>query len=137
MCDRCKRRSNKQTHRRDVSRQRGKELFLDPEDEIAPGSIQPVVLTNRDGERQIERMRWGFKLSDRLLFNARSEETSAAKFWSERFRTKRCIVPADAFFEWVKAPKGAKPKYEFTVRGREPFGMAAFWSAWKNPKTEA
>jgi putative SOS response-associated peptidase YedK len=81
-------------------------------------------------------MRWGFKLRDRLLFNARSEGIDAAQFWSERFKTGWCIVPADAFFEWVKAAEGLKPKYGFAVPGREPFGMAGVWSVWKNPKTD-
>ncbi len=141
-------------------------LYLQPEDDIAPGSIQPVVSLDRDGERHIELMRWGFKLPDRLLFNARSEGIESAKFWKEPFSKRRCIVPADAFFEWQKAgiagspqaagqplpgndslpagsrpgeqPKaGKKPKFEFTVPGRRPFGMAGLWSPWKNPKTDA
>ncbi len=137
MCGRYKRRSDKQRIAEMFQVRVGlEELYLDPEDDIGPGSVQPVVLTNDEGERQIEIMRWGFKLPDRLLFNARSEGIDAAKFWGERFRTGRCIVPADAFFEWVKAAKGPKPKYEFAVRDREPFGMAGLWSSWKNPKTD-
>lgn len=81
-------------------------------------------------------MRWGFKLPDRLLFNARAEGIETAKFWKDSFQDRRCIVPADGFFEWVKATKCSKRKYEFTVPGREPFGMAGLWSIWKNPKTE-
>jgi putative SOS response-associated peptidase YedK len=138
MCGRFRRKSDKQRIAEVFQASIGlDDLCLGPEDDIAPGSVQPVVLTNDDGERQIEMMRWGFKLPDRLLFNARSEGIDMSKFWGERFRTKRCIVPADAFFEWVKVQKGAKPKYEFAVPGREPFGMAGLWSAWKNPKTEA
>ncbi len=138
MCGRYKRRSDKQRIAEMFQVSVGLEqLYLDPEDDIAPGSVQPVVLTNDEGERQIEIMRWGFKLPDRLLFNARSEGIDAAKFWSERFKTGRCIVPADTFFEWVKVQNGGKPKYEFTVPDREPFGMAGVWSVWKNPKNEA
>lgn len=138
MCGRYRRRSDKQRIAEMFQASVGlEELYLGPEDDIAPGSVQPVVLANDDGERQIEKMRWGFKLPDRLLFNARSEGIEAAKFWSERFKTGRCIVPADTFFEWVKTQKGAKPKYEFSVPGREPFGMAGVWSVWKNPKTDA
>jgi len=77
-------------------------LYLQPDDDIAPGSIQPVVSLDRDGERHIELMRWGFKLPERLLFNARSEGIESAKFWKEPFSKRRCIVPADAFFEWQK-----------------------------------
>jgi putative SOS response-associated peptidase YedK len=138
MCGRFRRRSDKKRISKVFQATIGlDDLELIPEEDIAPGSVQPVVLANAEGERQIEKMRWGFKLPDRLLFNARSEGIDKAKFWGERFRTKRCIIPADAFFEWVKVQKGAKPKYEFAVPGREPFGMAGVWSAWKNPKTEA
>ena len=148
-------------------------LYLQPEDDIAPGSIRPVVSLDREGERRIELMRWGFALPDRLLFNARSEGIESAKFWKEPFGKRRCIVPADAFFEWQKAQTdkqsessrqpetaersepgdptglsgrsaldgrsktGKKLKFEFTVRGRRPFGMAGLWSPWKNPKTDA
>lgn len=113
------------------------DLYLEPEEDIAPGSIQPVVYGNDRGERQIGMMRWGFKLPDRLLFNARSEGIESAGFWKDSFVRRRCIVPADAIFEWQHAPKGAKkPKYEIVVPGREPFGMAGVWKLWKNPKTD-
>jgi len=138
MCGRYRRRSDKQRIAEMFQVSVGlEELYPGAEDDIAPGSVQPVILLNEEGERQIEMMRWGFKLPGRLLFNARSEGIDTAKFWGERFRTKRCIVPADTFYEWVKVQKRAKPKYEFAVPGREPFGMAGLWSLWKNPKTEA
>jgi putative SOS response-associated peptidase YedK len=137
MCGRYRRRSDKQRIAEKFQVSVGlEELYLGPEDDIAPGSVQPVIRTTEAGERQIEMMRWGFKLPDRPLFNARSEGIETARFWAERFRAQRCIVPADAFFEWVKVQKGAKPKYEFSVPAREPFGMAGVWSIWKNPRTE-
>ena len=73
MCGRYKRRSDKQRIAEAFHVSIGlDELNLHPEEDIAPGSVQPVIFEN-DGERQIEMMRWGFKLPDRLLFNARSE----------------------------------------------------------------
>lgn len=112
------------------------ELYLETEEDAAPGSMQPVVHVDHEGERQIELMRWGFKLPDRLLFNARSEGIEAANFWKESFNRRRCIVPADSFYEWEKAARSSKkPKFEFTVSGRKPFGIAGLWSVWKNPKT--
>ena len=81
--------------------------------------MQPVVSINADGERQLELMRWGFKLPDRLLFNARSEGIETSKFWKDAFLKGRVIVPADAIFEWKEMPKGQKkPKYEITSPGR-------------------
>ena len=105
-------------------------------DDLRPQSVQPVIFTNEAGERQIEMMRWGFKLPDRLLFNARSEGITQASFWKDAFLTGRAIAPGDAIFEWKKMPAGdKKPKYEITIPGQEPFGMAAVWKLWKNPKT--
>jgi len=136
MCGRYKRRSDKQRIAEAFHVSVGlEELYLDPEDDIAPQSFQPVIHLNEDGERQIELMRWAFKLPDRLLFNARSEGIEEANFWRESFIERRCIVPGDAIFEWQDVKKGKKPKYEFMLPGKEPFGMAAVWKLWKHPKT--
>jgi putative SOS response-associated peptidase YedK len=99
--------------------------------------MQPVIHRNENGERRIEMMRWGFKLPDRLLFNARSEGITHANFWKDAFIHGRAIVPGDAVFEWKKMPEGKKkPKYEITIPGQEPFGMAGVLKRWKNPKSD-
>jgi putative SOS response-associated peptidase YedK len=136
MCGRYRRRSDKQKIANAFQVEADlDELDLGPEDDISPGSVQPVILLNEHGERVVEQMRWGFKLPDRLLFVARSEEIVEKPFWKDRFAQRRVIVPADSFFDWKKVDKGPKPKYEFSVPGHEPFGMAGVWSPWKNPKT--
>jgi putative SOS response-associated peptidase YedK len=56
-------------------------------------------------------------------------------FAKKSFSLRRCIVPADSFLEWQKTQQGKKPKFEFTVRGGKPFGMAGLWAPWKHPKT--
>jgi putative SOS response-associated peptidase YedK len=135
MCGRYRRRSDKQRIAEAFEVGIGlDELYLDTQDDIAPGSTQPVVIENPEGERQIEMMRWGFKLPDRFLFNARSEGVQTSRFWKESFRQRRCLVPADSFYEWRKVKSGKKPKYEFEIVGRQPFGMAGIWAPWKNPK---
>ena len=101
-----------------------------------PQSMQPIIYTNEADQREVDMMRWGFKLPDRLLFNARSEGIATANFWKDAFLTGRAIAPGDAIFEWKKTPAGEKkPKCEITIPGQEPFGMAAVWKLWKNPKT--
>jgi putative SOS response-associated peptidase YedK len=137
MCGRFRRKSDKQRIADAFDLTAGvEELDLAPEDDIAPGSMQPVVSADAHGERRLELMRWGFELPDRLLFNARREGIETSTFWKDAFFQGRVIVPADAIFEWKEMPKGRKkPKYEFTVPGREPFGMAGLWKFWKNPKT--
>src|ERR1700739_5126637 len=130
MCGRYRRRSDKQRIAEAFEVGTGlEELYLEPDDDIAPGSMQPVVLKNQSGEREIELMRLGFKTPDRLLFNARSEGITTANFWKDSFNKRRCIVPADSFYEWQKVRSGKKPKFEFMVPGREPFGMAGVWSS--------
>jgi len=137
MCGRYRRKSDKQ----EIAEAFRVSVGLDgldflAEDDIAPGSMQPVVSLNSDGQRQLELMRWGFKLPERLLFNARSEGIESSNFWKEAFLEGRVIVPADSIFEWKEMPKGQKkPKYEFTVLGEEPFGMAGVSKLWKNSKT--
>jgi putative SOS response-associated peptidase YedK len=136
MCGRYRRRSDKQriVEAFDVGASL-EDIYFEPEDDVAPGSMQPVVLFNESGERTIELMRWGFKLPDRLLFNARSEGIEQAPFWKEAFLERRCIVPADAIFEWQTGASGKKVKYEIAIPGRRPFGMAGAWKRWLNPKT--
>ncbi len=138
MCGRFRRRSDKQKIAETFEVTAGiEETDFEPGDDFSPQSFQPVIYQNADGERQIELMRWAFKLPDRLLFNARSEEIEQSKFWKDAFLKGRVIVPGDAIFEWKEMPKGQKkPKYEFTIPGQEPFGMAGVWKLWKNPKTD-
>ena len=140
MCGRYKRKSDKQRIAEVFNVQVGlDDLPYEEGDDLSPQSLQPVILTNEAGERQIELMRWAFKLPDRPrpLFNARSEGIEHAKFWKDAFLKGRCIVPGDAIYEWQEVEKGKKkPKYEFVIPGQEPFGMAAVWKVWKNPKTD-
>ena len=84
MCGRYKRRSDKQKIAEAFSVNAGlDETFFEPGDDFSPQSIQPVIHLNEDGDRQIEMMRWSFKLPDRPrpLFNARSEGIERAAFW--------------------------------------------------------
>lgn len=136
MCGRYRRRSTKEKLAELFQVEHGlEELEIEPEDDIAPGSIQPVVYLNFEGERCIAPMRWGFKLPDRFLFNTRSEGVEHSRFWQEAFRERRCLVPADSFFEWTHSSPRAKTKFEFVVRDGAPFGMAGVWSPWQNPRT--
>jgi putative SOS response-associated peptidase YedK len=138
MCGRYRRRSDKQRIAEAFEVGMGLEdLYLEPDEDAAPGSVQPVVLLNEAGEREIALMNWGFKLPDRLLFNARSEGIERAAFWKESFLERRCVVPADAIFEWQAVPGAKKkPKYEIAMHGRSIFGMAGVWKLWSNPKTK-
>lgn len=139
MCGRYRRRSDKQRIAKTFSVEDGlDETDFNAGEDLRPQSMQPVIYLNESGERRLEMMRWAFKFPDRLLFNARSEGILQSSSWKGAFLTGRAIVPGDAIFEWKKVPAGQKkPKYEVTIPGQEPFGMAAVWKLWKNPKTDA
>jgi putative SOS response-associated peptidase YedK len=103
MCGRYRRRSDKQRIAEVFEAGIGFEgLYLEPSDDVRPESIQPIVYRHSSGERAIALMRWGFKTPDRLLFNARSEMVTTANFWKDSFLKRRCLVPADGFYEWVR-----------------------------------
>jgi len=127
MCGRFRRPSDKQKVAKTFAVTAGlEETDFDPGDDFSPQSFQPVIYLNAAGELQIELMRWAFKLPDRLLFNARSEDIEHSKFWKDAFLNGRIIVPGDALFEWKEMPKGQKkPKYEFTTLGRSPSAWPA------------
>jgi putative SOS response-associated peptidase YedK len=108
------------------------EIDFMPNDDITPGTMQPVVFSNDEGERDIELMYWGFTFPKRLTFNTRSDSILKPGLWKNSFENRRCIVPADRFFEWKRLHKKNNPKYEITVPGRQPFALAGIWSMWKN-----
>jgi putative SOS response-associated peptidase YedK len=110
------------------------DFYFSPGTEAAPGSIQPVIYM-KSGLREVAEMRWGFKLPDRLVFNARSESIADSPFWKDMLSKRRCIVPAGSFFEWKKAAPEPRPKYKLSVKGRLVLGMAGVWQPWINPKT--
>ncbi|HEX2916944.1 MAG TPA: SOS response-associated peptidase [Edaphobacter sp.] len=133
VCGRYRRKSDKQK----IAESFAVKVSLDdldfaPEDDIAPGSTQPVVFLNEEGARDIAMMYWGFNFPQRFTFNTRSDSVLKSGLWKSSFEERRCMVPADSFFEWHKIHKKNNPKYEITVPGREPFALAGIWSRWKN-----
>jgi len=136
MCGRYGRKSDKQRVAEVFQVNAGlDDLPYEEADDLRPQSLQPVIYLNEHGERQMEMMRWAFKLPDRLLFNARSEGIERSRFWADAFRNGRAIAPGDVIYEWQKTGEKQKPKWAFTIPGQEPFGMAAVWKPWQNPKT--
>ncbi len=102
------------------------ELPLPGEDyNIAPTTFQPIIRKSRESdEREMVLARWGLvpfftkELSDikgLSTINARAESITKAPTWREPMKKRRCIVPADAFFEWEKFGKPPKQLYAFEL----------------------
>ena len=142
MCGRYQRKSDKQQIA-EAMRIAG-EVFVDPlaeDDDIRPTSMQPIVRQNRDtGLNDLVLARWGFipswQKEGKLpanTFNARSESVATNGMWKRAFERHRCLVPADAFFEWQKLRPRNNPKFSFTLKDGAPLAFAGLWSAWKDP----
>jgi putative SOS response-associated peptidase YedK len=113
---------------------------LAPRYNIAPTQDVPVVRRTRDGAgRQLIMARWGLvpywandpKIGNRLI-NARAESVARTPAFREAYGRRRCLVPADGFFEWHKAGKTRQP---FLARRRDqvPFAFAGLWERWPQP----
>jgi len=63
--------------------------------------------------------------------NARSETASTKPAFRDSMKSRRCLIPADGFYEWPKTAKGKQP-YCFEVNNGELFAFAGLWDGWKN-----
>jgi len=110
-----------------------------PSYNAAPQSVQPVVRIGRDsGAREVALARWGlvpFWAKDAKLaystFNARAEEVAQKPAFREALKKRRCLVPADAFYEWQRLDAKTKRPFAIGMSGGEPFALAGLWESWK------
>jgi putative SOS response-associated peptidase YedK len=113
---------------------------LVPRYNLAPGQVAPVIVAGDNG-KVLQEMRWGLipawaddpKIGNRLI-NARSETASRKPSFRAAFRRRRCLVPADGFYEWKKNPGTSKKTPMRIVIGHgEPFAFAGLWEIWMGP----
>jgi putative SOS response-associated peptidase YedK len=120
---------------------------LVPRYNIAPTQESPIVrLSPFFGEdagaappRELALARWGLvpfwakdlKVGNRMI-NARAETVADKPAFRAPFRTRRCLVPADGFFEWQQTPSGKQPWY-IHAASAEPLAFAGLWELWDPP----
>jgi putative SOS response-associated peptidase YedK len=110
-----------------------------PRFNVAPTQPAPVVIV-RDGTRLIEMMRWGLVpfwagrggKKPPLMINARSESLDDKPVFRDALARRRCLVPADGFFEWKREGKKSQPFYLHP----QPRHTIAFAGLWARAKTE-
>jgi hypothetical protein len=101
-----------------------------------------IRLHRETGERVLGTLRWGLipywskdpKIAWKTI-NARGEKVATTPTFRDAYKRRRCLVPADAFYEW-KANGKTKQPYAIAMRDRQPFAFAGLWENWKDPKTE-
>ncbi len=91
--------------------------------EIFPGNVSPVI--TRGGSRL---MQWGWAANQTNLINARSETALEKPLFRHALLTRRCLVPADGYYEWKRTAGGAKTRQKyFFFLPRPPLLMAGLW----------
>jgi putative SOS response-associated peptidase YedK len=114
-----------------------------PRYNIAPTQPIPVIRQNsKKPIREMSLMRWGLipmwakdASGAAKMINARSETASTQSAFRDAMKFRRCLIPADGFYEWQK--KGsAKQPFCFEINNGELFAFAGLWERWKNPKDD-
>ncbi len=98
-----------------------------PRYNLGPG--QPVLAVLNDGSRRMRPVLWGWPRpggGTGLLVNARVETVAQKPTFREAFRTRRCLVLADGFYEWT-VTGGRKQPWRITRRDGRPFALAGLW----------
>jgi putative SOS response-associated peptidase YedK len=113
----------------------------EPHYNVAPRAEVPAVRWRQD-HRVLSLLRWGLvpswakdpKMGDRQI-NARAESVADKRVYRNAFARRRCLIPADGFYEWQKQP-GKKRKQPVFVhlRSGEPMAFAGLWEIWRDPK---
>lgn len=116
------------------------EQAAEPSWNVAP-SEAIFVVRESGGLRRLDTLRWGlvpFWAKDpsvgNKMINARVEHLATKTAYQRAFKKRRCIIPADGFFEWKKVP-GQKAKQPFYIRrdDGEPLAFAGLWEFWRPP----
>ena len=111
---------------------------LDPSYNVAPTDAIYTV-AEWQGERLLGSMRWGLvphwaKDTKAMQINARAESVATKPMFRDSLARKRCIIPADGFYEWEPKDQGRTPHWIYRADGY-PMAFAGIWASRKDPTT--
>ncbi|MDR3535219.1 MAG: SOS response-associated peptidase [Acetobacteraceae bacterium] len=116
---------------------------LAPSWNVAPSQAAMVVRHHPEtGDRHLDLLRWGLiphftkdLKTARKPINARSETAGSSGMFRGALASRRCLVPADAFYEWRAMANGKQP-YAIARRDGAPLAFAGLWEGWRAPDGE-
>jgi putative SOS response-associated peptidase YedK len=111
---------------------------LRPRYNIAPSQNILAIRLNEDGKQEAVELRWGLlpfwakeeKISYSTI-NARAETVAQKPAFRDAFKKRRCLIPADGYYEWKKQKDGSKQPYRITLKPEQPFSFAGLWEHWE------
>ena len=115
-----------------------------PNYNVAPTQSVLVVTENEEHRRSLEAHHWGLvppwakdvKIGNRMI-NARAETVAEKPAFKKAFAVRRCLIPADGFYEWKKSKDGTtKQPYFIHPTGEPVFALAGIWERWRDPETD-
>jgi putative SOS response-associated peptidase YedK len=113
---------------------------LHPSWNVPPTRRIPAVTAEADGSRHLALYRWGLvpTWAKGLSFgantiNARAESIATKPSFRAAFRSRRCLIPADGYYEWKTTPGEVKQPYLFTRADGDPLAFAGLWEVWYSP----
>jgi putative SOS response-associated peptidase YedK len=119
------------------------ERLLEPSYNVAP-TDEVYAVVARDGHRRMGTLRWGLvpawaddpKVGSRMI-NARAETVAARPAFRRAFERRRCLLPADGFYEWQRVPgrRARQPWFVHRADG-EPLALAGLWERWADPAVD-
>jgi len=101
---------------------------------IAPTQIVPFIRLDESGDQVVDDGRWWLvphwakEMPRAAMFNARIEIVDTGPAFRDAFKTRRCLIPADGFYEWTKADDGGKDPWLIQMPGEQPFAFAGLWA---------
>ena len=117
-----------------------------PSFNVAPTDPILAVVTDRDGARRVDCLRWGLipswtrpparpgaLPSGAGMINARAETITTKAAFRRAFTRRRCLVPADGFYEWQRSADGTKQPWYIRRRDGSPLALAGIWETWHPP----
>jgi len=143
MCGRYYRRSDKQRIAEAFRIGMPTTFDILPSYNVAPQSFQPVIrLAHETGEREFAQMRWGlvpFWSKDAKIaystINAKAETVATSPTFREALKRRRCLVPADGFYEWQKLDAKNRQPYAIGLKDGAPLAFAGLWEWWTDKAT--
>lgn len=118
------------------------EVNFPPRFNIAPTQPAPVVRLDTAGDREGAVMRWGLiphwmkePPTGTQLINARAESLTEKPAFRDALRRRRCLVPADGFYEW-RSTNGRKRPYYVRPRGLPMLAFAGLWETFRPSEDE-
>jgi putative SOS response-associated peptidase YedK len=114
--------------------------FFGPRYNIAPTQMAPVIFMGRQ-QPELKLMRWGLippwakdENTGNALINARVETLTTRAAFKQAYQQRRCLVPADSFYEWQER-EGKRQPFRVMLKSGEPFCFAGLWERWIRPPT--